>query len=59
MFFSTYGADVTKRPEYVHIIDTICKNEELKKKISVIKTAISADSISNTASFPLLHSNTK
>ena len=37
MFFSTYGADVTKRPEYVHIIDTICKNEELKKKISVIK----------------------
>lgn len=37
VFFSTYGADVTKRPEYVHIIDTICKNEELKKKISVIK----------------------
>ena len=32
VFFSTYGADVTKRPEYVHIIDTICKNEELKKK---------------------------
>lgn len=37
VFFSTYGADVTKRPEYIHIINTICKNEELKKKISVIK----------------------
>lgn len=37
VFFSAYGADVTKRPEYVQIIDTICKNEELKKKISIIK----------------------
>jgi len=37
IFFSTYGTDVTKRPEYVYIIDTICKDEELKKKISVIK----------------------
>lgn len=37
IFFSTYGLDVTKRPEYTYIINTTCKNEELKKKISVIK----------------------